>query len=380
MKLTIAQKRIFRDQVVNASTGRPVKYTEQEQKLVDAQEASEKADEQEFIDWFGDSDNAVPSQDIYPDGESVKAAGFPLPRPISDRHVGADGRITRETGRVFGVFRAGAFGKSEVTVSPFDKFGDSFGFGDRPLEIRDVSYPEPEGLGGAALNGTNGTGCLNGTDCPPAELTPLCSGHPCKDYGVGGDDVYDLAGGQRLHKDVGPDSTVSDWDLDRQIDARTGDERPGCLKGAGGCAGDDGWSLGDLVTDEWGTPPGGVGGDGVGAVGAAVPASDPRAPPAREHTIWDPDGRGHADMREVPPPYYTTYPKGDAIEPPPPPAGPAGGWTKRWDTGSWLAFGLIGPVLTTGITAFIYFTRGPALALLVVGLLALLDVVIFYFG
>lgn len=39
-----------------------VKYTEEEQKLVDAQEASEKADEQEFIDWFGDSDNAVPSQ------------------------------------------------------------------------------------------------------------------------------------------------------------------------------------------------------------------------------------------------------------------------------------------------------------------------------
>ncbi len=30
--------------------------------------------------------------------------------------------------------------------------------------------------------------------------------------------------------------------------------------------------------------------------------------------------------------------------------------------------------------SFIYFTRGPALALLVVGLLALLDVVIFYFG
>ena len=24
---------------------------------------------------------------------------------------------------------------------------------------------------------------------------------------------------------------------------------------------------------------------------------DPQAPPAREHTIWDPDGRGHADMR-----------------------------------------------------------------------------------
>ena len=30
---------------------------------------------------------------------------------------------------------------------------------------------------------------------------------------------------------------------------------------------------------------------------------------------------------------------------------PAGGWTKRWDTGSWLAFGLIGPVLTTGVAA-----------------------------
>ena len=33
-----------------------------------------------------------------------------------------------------------------------------------------------------------------------------------------------------------------------------------------------------------------------------------------------------------------------------------------------------------GAASFVYFTRGPALALLVVGLLALLDVVIFYFG
>ncbi len=30
--------------------------------------------------------------------------------------------------------------------------------------------------------------------------------------------------------------------------------------------------------------------------------------------------------------------------------------------------------------SFVYFTRGPALSLLVIGLLALLDVVIFYFG
>ncbi len=30
--------------------------------------------------------------------------------------------------------------------------------------------------------------------------------------------------------------------------------------------------------------------------------------------------------------------------------------------------------------SFVYFTRGPALSLLVIGLLTLLDVVIFYFG
>ena len=32
------------------------------------------------------------------------------------------------------------------------------------------------------------------------------------------------------------------------------------------------------------------------------------------------------------------------------------------------------------LPSFIYFTRGPALALLIVGLLTLLDVIIFYYG
>ncbi len=29
-----------------------------------------------------------------------------------------------------------------------------------------------------------------------------------------------------------------------------------------------------------------------------------------------------------------------------------GSWNKRWDTGSWFAFVLIGPVLTTGIARY----------------------------
>ena len=42
--------------------------------------------------------------------------------------------------------------------------------------------------------------------------------------------------------------------------------------------------------------------------------------------------------------------------------------------------GVGGGGVPRGAASFVYFTRGPALALLVAGLLALLDVVIFYFG
>ena len=83
---TFNQKRVFRDHIVDAETGRPVrqllfltkgfsKYfidftlqccqitlTPEEKKRFDASELNDKADEQAFYDWFGDADNYVSSQ------------------------------------------------------------------------------------------------------------------------------------------------------------------------------------------------------------------------------------------------------------------------------------------------------------------------------
>ena len=39
-----------------------VNLTEDEQREIDASEANDLADEQEFLDWFGDLDAAVPAK------------------------------------------------------------------------------------------------------------------------------------------------------------------------------------------------------------------------------------------------------------------------------------------------------------------------------
>ncbi len=46
---------------------------------------------------FDHFDHFIDRRAIYPDGESARTAGLPMPQPISDVHVGADGRVTRES-------------------------------------------------------------------------------------------------------------------------------------------------------------------------------------------------------------------------------------------------------------------------------------------
>ena len=55
-----------------------VEFTKEEQSQIDAQEENERADEQEFIDWFGDLDNPVPSKCAVPPEFS---SSFPAYRP-----------------------------------------------------------------------------------------------------------------------------------------------------------------------------------------------------------------------------------------------------------------------------------------------------------
>jgi len=53
---------------------------------------------------------------------------------------------------------------------------------------------------------------------------------------------------------------------------------------------------------------------------------------------------------------------------------------KKWDAASWAGFVIIGPVLTAGVSVFVFMTRGPAWGLGVFLGLVLLDCMLFYFG
>ena len=61
-----------------------VEFTKEEQSQIDAQEENERADEQEFIDWFGDLDNPVPSKCAVPPDQPTGPLRTYLPFP---RHV-----------------------------------------------------------------------------------------------------------------------------------------------------------------------------------------------------------------------------------------------------------------------------------------------------
>ncbi len=53
-----------------------MKFTKEEQNQIDAAEANEEADEQEFLDWIGDLDNNVPAKfvPLFPSKHSVFAS------------------------------------------------------------------------------------------------------------------------------------------------------------------------------------------------------------------------------------------------------------------------------------------------------------------
>lgn len=53
---------------------------------------------------------------------------------------------------------------------------------------------------------------------------------------------------------------------------------------------------------------------------------------------------------------------------------------KSWDAASWIGFVIIGPVITVGVTVFIFMTRGPMWGLGVFIGLVVLDFLLFFFG
>ena len=57
-----------------------------------------------------------------------------------------------------------------------------------------------------------------------------------------------------------------------------------------------------------------------------------------------------------------------------------GTWSKQWNAGSWVGFIILGPVLTTGVCAFVFMTRGVLWGFVVLGGLVVFDVLMYYFG
>ena len=99
------------DFIVNTTTGRPVSLSGPQITRLKRLHATIKADEQEDADFWALSDNYISTKFIYPDGEDevpkdyLKLNMSRLGPDLSDRHIGADGKITVHPGPVFGVFR-----------------------------------------------------------------------------------------------------------------------------------------------------------------------------------------------------------------------------------------------------------------------------------
>ena len=99
------------DFIVNTSTGRPVELNAPQIVRLKRLHATIEADEEQDADFLSLSDNFVSTRFIYPDGEDEVPKDFlklnmsRLGPDLSDRHIGADGKITVHRGPVFGVFR-----------------------------------------------------------------------------------------------------------------------------------------------------------------------------------------------------------------------------------------------------------------------------------
>lgn len=396
----VMREKQFRDFVVDARTGQPVDLTDEQRKKLHRddllREYKEQMDMEEILDPLSDAE--VPSRYIYPDGESVipkdiNVAGM-VPG-LKDNHVQANGIVTKHTGPVFGIFREGSFG-SNLTEGEFGKWGEGMGFRDRPLKVRDVDYED--------LRDKKLEGLVNVTKEREARRlaivhgnhTYYCSGKDCDDYWghIGaGDQVVDLRTGEVMdgYSAVGPKGQqmrMEGWKLDRNIDPHTGVEMPDCV---GPQCKEFTISFGDgksPIEDSYGAPP-----TGHAVFGAAIPGNADESPekvrnywrerefnPRVEGGVVEaepgeaPDDEGEADSRNdgVEPyaldpsqrfRYGSKYDHGYKSED----EWMAGGWAKDWDWGSWLGFVIIGPILTAGVSVFVFMTRGPPLGLAVLG-------------
>jgi len=394
----------FHDKVIDARTGQPLNMSESDIRWMKIADMREEAKEQEDMDGIASlfSDAHIPSQYIYPDGEAVVPKEVKIKfKGMQDKHVGADGKTSYHSGPMWGVFREDAIGEGvNASHGRFGKFGEGLGFRDRPLPVRDVDYEDirdkqleamqkesdkVEARREAYVKHMNGTGTL------------YCSGKNCDEVwgnaGVG-DEVIDLDTGEAVYKGVGPggeslsaSATASgedeSWELDRHVDPHTGAEFKHCVGPQ--CKG---WEMPELpkwasVKDERVPAT-----QGHAVFGRGIP-SDPTADPQeiREYQKagWDGDGGGVDDetdtlRREAAEDEYGEYNSDPTARhwTTGHHAGP--GLIKDWNVGSWIGFIVLGPVLTSGVSLFVFMTRGPMWGLIVLSGMATLDGVLFYVG
>lgn len=195
------------------------------------------------LDPFEDAH--IPTRYIYPDGEDVVPRQPVKVHGIFDRHVGADGKVVYARGRVFGVFRKGAFDGDEVAdnnVTSFGKLGESMGFYDKPLAIRnpdynklrlarEKAYAEAEATNGGEDEKQQQTGGNVGNSTDGGK-TLYCSGTECSEMwgkAGAGDRIIRVEDGKVVKgfEAVGPGQKDSgklklpSFDIDQHVDAVT---------------------------------------------------------------------------------------------------------------------------------------------------------------
>ena len=386
----VIRQRQFDDMVVDGRTGMPIDLTDEQKRLLKRHQLEDEAMEQEDVDAMSDPfrDAHVPSQFIYPDGESIIPHDFTLNKgALVDKHVMANGTITEHQGPLGGIFREGVFGSvGKAKATPFNKIGESFGFGDRPLAIRDVDYEKlrKERIKGLRMREREHEAFrlarINGT-----EHKFYCSGKECDDqWGIVGDQVVDLRTGKVVHEGVGPGDHMSPdqeyWIMDRHFDPHTGLELNHCVGPQ--CSGYHMDMPGVGIEDKYGDAT-----TGTGNFGDAIPADQTQNPQQiREHQRAGDAGDGAWDSQNpndlTYEPYaqdprmkarYDLYTKESRYQ-------LGGSWSKKWNAGSWVGFMVLGPVLTAGVCTFVFMTRGVLWGSVVLSGLVLFDVLMYYFG
>jgi len=394
----VVKQREFSDAVVDARTGKKVDLSDEDKKELERQRMMQEAKEQEDMDSLSSfmGDAQIPSQYIYPDGESVVPPEVKIKfRGIQDKHVGADGDTTFHEGPMWGVFREDALGKGvNASHGRFGKWGEGLGFRDRPLPVRDVDYEDIRDKQLEALQDqSDASEEKRAKYLKHMNLTGklYCSGKNCDDVwgnaGMG-DEVIDLNTGEAVYKGVGPGGGAQTdqeaWELDRHVDPHTGTELKHCIGPQ--CKGWT-WDTELDVSDVQGPN------EQTHAVfGRAIPSdrtADPSEIRAYQKAGWDGDEGGADDAEEEPSeedeeedekyPPYAMDPEARAEymrargE-----GGP--GFVKDWNAGSWIGFIVLGPVLTSGVGLFVFMTRGPMWGLIAFSGLAVLDGLLYYFG